>query len=219
MRIWDWDQLLGKPGGARINWGITNTLAYTSFSGEKQKANEETGCFQVDTAVLFLVMLLPGIWMTNKRLMVVTSETTSTTTTTHITKTERRHFRDEDWEANHHHWRCGHWPWPGITDCTQNQSCKPLGKTRVCMAFPLLTHWFVSARGQFQSRTDVEHLIKTLAERSSHNKAIWISTTKLILHEAMIQLQKEQHFYFSHHVSVFSSTCRFITNNRNRDLM
>lgn len=72
-----------------------------------------------------------------------------------------------------------------------------------------LTHWLVSAHGQFQSRrTDFDHLIKTLAERSSHNKAIWISTTKPILHEATIQLQKRAAFLLFTPCSLFAPPAR-----------
>ena len=78
-------------------------------------------------------------------------------------------------------------------------------KTRAYVEFPLLTQLTGVCPWEFSvQKNRLGPLIKTGAESSSHNKAIQISTTNPILHEATIRLQKSSIFNF-HKVSKFSA--------------
>ena len=221
MRIWDWDQLLGKPGGARINWGVTNTLAYTSFSGEKQKANEETGgafrwkqlfclwwccylAYEWPIKDWWLSPLKPPapqppptspkLWKEAFQRRGLRSESSSLGTRT-LTMTRNN------------------------LDCTRSQSCKPLGKTSlygVPSSNPLtcICPWTVSIQKNWLWAFNKRHWQRDLPiiKQSESAPLNWYCMKQ------RYNYKKSSIFTF-HTVSVFSSTCTFITNNINRDLM
>lgn len=63
---------LRKTWVALINWGIINTLAYTSFSGEKhyrKRQMKRQGALWGGKHLFFFLMLVPGIQVTNKRFL------------------------------------------------------------------------------------------------------------------------------------------------------